>query len=250
MQRYFVGKPYHDGEWVSISGEDHHHIVRVMRMQEGSELFVVFPDQSSAIGKIERISSDAIDVSIVEWESDKKEMPISVTIASGLPKGDKLEWILQKGTELGASGFIPFKAERSIVKWDEKKGKKKVERWEKIVKEAAEQSHRTLIPDLSSPLTLKELLVKADGYDYKLVAYEEESRAGERSNLSNVLSEVKPSQRVLILFGPEGGLTDSEVEVCKENGFIPCGLGPRILRTETAPLYALSAISYQLELMR
>lgn len=250
MQRYFVEQPYQDGEWISISGEDHHHIVRVMRMQEGNEIFVVFPDQSSAIGKIERISSDAVDVSIVEWESDKKELPISVTIASGLPKGDKLEWILQKGTELGASGFIPFKAERSIVKWDEKKGKKKVERWEKIVKEAAEQSHRTLIPDLSSPLTLKELLVKADGYDYKLVAYEEESRAGETSNLSNVLSEVKPSHRVLILFGPEGGLTDSEVEVCKEKGFIPCGLGPRILRTETAPLYALSAISYQLELMR
>ncbi len=126
-----------------------------------------------------------------------------------------------KGNRAWRLGIYPFKAERSIVKWDEKKGKKKVERWEMIVKEAAEQSHRTLIPDLSSPLTLKELLVEAEGYDYKLVAYEEESRAGEKSNLSNVLSKVKPSQRVLILFGPEGGLTDSEVELCKEKRVHP-----------------------------
>lgn len=248
MQRYFINDIYRENDPITITGDDYHHIVRVMRMKEDDEVYTVFKDQASAIARIETISSDSVELSIVKWETTTKELPIKVTIASGLPKGDKLELIFQKGTELGATQFIPFNADRSIVKWDDKKAKKKVERWEKIVKEAAEQSHRLLVPDVSAPISLKQLIQAQ--FDYKLIAYEEEARGGEKGNLSKVLSTIEHGQSVLVVFGPEGGLTEKEVEMCKSKGFIPCGLGPRILRTETAPLYVLSAISYQLELMR
>ncbi|WP_201713544.1 16S rRNA (uracil(1498)-N(3))-methyltransferase [Rossellomorea arthrocnemi] len=248
MQRYFINDLYRENDPILITGDDYHHIVRVMRMKEQDEVFAVFKDQASAITRIETISSDAVELSIVQWETSTKELPIKVTIASGLPKGDKLELIFQKGTELGATQFIPFNADRSIVKWDDKKAKKKVDRWEKIVKEAAEQSHRLLVPDVSAPVSIKQLIQAQ--FDYKLVAYEEEARAGEKGNLSKVLSSIRQGQSVLVVFGPEGGLSEKEIELLKNEGFLTCGLGPRILRTETAPLYVLSAISYQLELMR
>ncbi|MEG9297227.1 16S rRNA (uracil(1498)-N(3))-methyltransferase [Mangrovibacillus sp. Mu-81] len=250
MQRYFINDRYNDDQPVVITGEDYHHIIRVMRMKEDDHIFVVFTDNTSAVACIETISSDSVGVRVVKWETETKELPIKVAIASGLPKGDKLELIFQKGTELGADRFIPFNADRSIVKWDEKKAKKKLDRWGKIVKEAAEQSHRNVVPSVTSPVSFKKLLTLSGQFDYTLVAYEEEARSGEKGNFSKTLSSVKKGQSILVVFGPEGGLTEKEVELCKKEGFLVCGLGPRILRTETAPLYVLSAISYQLELMR
>jgi 16S rRNA (uracil1498-N3)-methyltransferase len=250
MQRYFINDRYSEDQPVVISGEDFHHIVRVMRMKEDDHIFVVFHDNTSAVARIETISSDSVGVRVVKWETGTKELPIKVAIASGLPKGDKLELIFQKGTELGADRFIPFNAGRSIVKWDEKKAKKKLDRWGKILKEAAEQSHRNVVPSVSSPVSFKELLTLSEQFDYTLVAYEEEARSGEQGNLSKTLSSIKDGQSILVVFGPEGGLTEKEVDLCKKEGFLACGLGPRILRTETAPLYVLAAISYQLELMR
>jgi 16S rRNA (uracil1498-N3)-methyltransferase len=250
MQRYFVNQQFEEGSPIIIDGENFHHMVRVMRMSEAGSFYAVFKDGRSAIAEIETISSDYLKARVVQWETDDKEMPVKITVASGLPKGDKLEWIIQKGTELGAHQFVPFTADRSIVKWDEKKAKKKVERWTKIAKEAAEQSHRQQVPEISSPISLKELIDLAGGFDLKVVAYEEEAKAGESSNLARILQSAKQGDRLLAVFGPEGGLTEKEVSMLTEHGFIPCGLGPRIQRTETAPLYLLSAASYQFELMR
>ncbi|WP_338040611.1 16S rRNA (uracil(1498)-N(3))-methyltransferase [Mangrovibacillus cuniculi] len=165
-------------------------------------------------------------------------------------KADKWEYVIQKGTELGAHSFIPLKAARSVVKWDEKKGDKKVERWTKIASEAAEQSHRQVVPNVDSPVTLKQLLQLADEYTHKIVAYEEEARSGDTTNFSTVLQSMKSSNSVMMVFGPEGGLTEEEVTQLLNKGFVACALGPRILRAETAPLYALSALSYKLELER
>ena len=250
MQRYFIDQQFQEGIPVIIEGENFHHIVRVMRMTKDALFYVVFPNGDSAKAQIETISSDYLEARVVQWETDDKEMPVKITIASGLPKGDKLELIIQKGTELGAEGFVPFTADRSIVKWDEKKAKKKVERWEKIAKEAAEQSHRQHVPNVESPVSLKELVSLADNFDYKIVAFEEDAKIGEQSNLAGILRSAKPGDRLLAVFGPEGGLTEKEVNVLKDHGFVTCGLGPRIMRAETAPLYLLSAASYQFELMR
>ncbi|MBA4535882.1 16S rRNA (uracil(1498)-N(3))-methyltransferase [Bacillus aquiflavi] len=248
MQRYFNTEIKENSFY--ISGDDFHHISKVMRMKIGDHIICVTNDGRSAICSITKIADDYVAADVVQWESSSKELPIQMTIASGLPKGDKLEWIIQKGTELGAYEFIPFIATRSIVKWDEKKSLKKLERWKKIAKEAAEQSQRNRLPLVHTPISLETLLNNSQKYDRKLIAYEEAAKHGETSTFVQVLEEIKKGESLLIVFGPEGGLTPNEVQLLIENGFYSCGLGPRILRTETAPLYALAAASYHLELLR
>ncbi|WP_318508350.1 16S rRNA (uracil(1498)-N(3))-methyltransferase [Bacillus sp. T3] len=249
MQRYFVNAGSENDRYL-IQGEDFHHITRVMRMKASDQIVCVTNDGKSAECIIEEITDEKVVAKVVKWEEGSTELPIKVSIASGLPKGDKLEWIIQKGTELGATEFVPFLAARSIVKWDDKKAEKKVDRWQKIAKEAAEQSYRNMVPNVISPLDLKTLLQKADDYDVKLIAYEEEAKLGEGAVLAKTLHELRLGQSLLVVFGPEGGLDTKEIAILKEHGFIACGLGPRILRTETAPLYLLSAVSYHLELLR
>lgn len=248
MQRYFVKESANNHRYF-ISGEDQHHIVKVMRMQMGDHIICVNIQGKAAICEIVEITDEIVAADIVQWKEEASELPILITIASGLPKGDKLEWVIQKGTELGAYKFIPFAAARSIVKWDEKKAEKKVERWQKIAKEAAEQSHRAYLPEVVNPVSFKTLLQQSKDYHYKLAAYEEEGRNGEMSTFSSTLKKIKQGESLLLLFGPEGGLSLDEIELLKENDFDLCGLGPRILRTETAPLYSLAAISYHFELL-
>ena len=249
LQRYFINNEQFNENDVVISGDDYHHITRVMRMDVGGKIYCCNNNGQTAVCKIAKITSSTVLASIVEWVKESSEMPVKVDIASGLPKGDKLEYIIQKGTELGAHSFIPFIAARSIVKWDLKKANKKIDRWTKIAKEASEQSHRHRIPEVHQPFSLQKLIDHSKEYDYKLVAYEEEAKRGERSNLATVLTDLKQDQSLLVVFGPEGGLTDHEVSLLKENGFLACSFGPRILRTETAPLYLLAAVSYQIELL-
>lgn len=247
LQRYFVDD---QNDVVKIQGDDYHHITRVMRMTIGDHILCCNSKGQTAEVEITNITDTSVIAHVVKWVEKSNELPISITIASGLPKGDKLELIIQKGTEMGASSFVPFNAARSIVKWDAKKGGKKLERWSKIAKEAAEQSHRSKIPTILSPLSFKELINHCGSYKYKVIAYEEDAKQGEASKLVEVFSQLKQGENIVILFGPEGGFTDNEIKTLKENGFISCGLGPRILRTETAPLYVLAAASFYFELMR
>ncbi|WP_141431478.1 16S rRNA (uracil(1498)-N(3))-methyltransferase [Bacillus sp. 03113] len=247
MQRYFANQ---DHNRFHIEGDDFHHIVRVMRMNMGEQIICVNKDQQAAICTIEEITDEQVAAKVVQWIEEASELPIHVTIVSGLPKGDKLEWIIQKGTELGAKLFIPFTSARSVIKWDGKKAEKKLIRWNKIAKEAAEQSHRQTIPKVMDPINIKQLIQLGQSYDAKLIAFEEEAKIGEASIFAKTLDTMETGQSLLIVFGPEGGLSTEEVNQLKEQGFHCCGLGPRILRTETAPLYALSAVSYHYELLR
>lgn len=235
---------------IHIIGDDVHHISRVMRMNIGEKLGCCTSDGYEALCEIAEITNDQISCHIIEWISVSRELPVRVSIASGLPKGDKLEWIIQKGTELGAYSFIPFNAARSIVKLDDKKTSKKVERWQKIAKEAAEQSYRNIIPTVFKPQSFTQLLSEAGSYDVKIVAYEEAAKAGEKKNLVTAFESLKEGQSMIVIFGPEGGLTEAEINKLEEQGFIVCSFGPRILRTETAPMYVLSAVSYYFELSR
>ncbi|MGG1573574.1 16S rRNA (uracil(1498)-N(3))-methyltransferase [Fictibacillus sp. NRS-1165] len=250
MQRYFVSPADMTDLSVTITGDDANHIAKVMRMEVGDRVICSDNQGRVALCEIKQIERDSIYTSIIEPIEESKESPIRVTIAQGIPKGDKLEAIVQKGTELGAQAFLPFSSSRCIVKWDEKKGQKKKQRLEKIAKEAAEQSHRSRIPDVLPPVSFKSLLKKAADFDYKIVAYEEDAKIGETQRLAKLLNEMAPGVSVLCAIGPEGGLNQQEVDELIEAGFISCGLGPRILRTETASSYILSAISYHFELMR
>jgi 16S rRNA (uracil1498-N3)-methyltransferase len=252
LQRYFVSSSQVNADVINIHGDDASHITKVMRMNVGEHVTCCIEGTSSnqvSLCRIEDISNDEVVLHIVKWIDEDRELPVSVTIAQGVPKGDKLELVVQKGTELGAMMFLPFFAARSIVKWDEKKGRKKTERLQKIAKEAAEQSHRNRLPEVSLPVSFKELLKQANRFSMKIVAYEEDAKEGKLHSLASALQQVKGEDTVLVVFGPEGGLAEAEITELKQHGFITCALGPRILRTETAPLYFLSAVSYQTELM-
>ncbi|OLO38873.1 16S rRNA (uracil(1498)-N(3))-methyltransferase [Alkalihalophilus pseudofirmus] len=250
MQRYFVAKEQMNDHMVLIHGEDVKHITRVMRMTEGDQIICSNNTDRVCLCEIDRFEDDQIVALIVEDLPSDSELPVFVTIAQALPKGDKLDYVIQKGTELGAAQFIPVQGDRSIVKWDGKKEDKRLERLSKIAKEAAEQSHRSRIPSIDSLHSIDQLIARKKEFDYVLFAYEEEGKSGQHKKLANVLAEAKNGVSLLFLVGPEGGFSAAEAKKLTGAGFIPCSLGPRILRAETAPMYILSAISYYFELER
>ncbi len=243
MQRYFI-EPHQLTECTAlITGEDVHHIVNVMRSAIGQELIVSDGQGRVAKVRVAQIDPKQVVCDVAEWLEQKVELPVRVTIAQGLPKGDKLEWILQKGTELGAFAFFPFSSERTVVKIDAKKEAKKLERWSKIVKEAAEQSHRTALPEVMAPGTFKEVLKQSARYTKAVIAYEKHGQ----SNLKAELRALSPGDSLLVLIGPEGGFSGEEVALAEQHGIVAVSFGPRILRTETASQYVLAAVSYQFE---
>ncbi|HEX5563615.1 MAG TPA: 16S rRNA (uracil(1498)-N(3))-methyltransferase [Sporosarcina sp.] len=246
MQRYFLETPFDEGGDAFISGEDGKHIAKVMRMEAGDRIIAV-DDGEAFISEITDILTEGVTITKVDGPLPSNEMPVKMTIVCGLPKGDKLDLIVQKGTELGMSKVIPFEAERSIVKWDAKKGDKKVERLKKIAKEAAEQCHRTMIPDVLAPMTFKQILQESQNYDVRFFADEEDAKGNDPNRIADRLKNVYHKQSVLVVFGPEGGLSRKEADEMRAAGFLSVSLGPRILRTETAPLYFLSAMSYEFE---
>lgn len=249
MQRYFVNQAAFVDGYVHLHGDEAHHITRVMRMTQGDEI-ICANGQATALCKLEKISTDSVVAIVMEWLEECSELPHHVTIAQGMPKGNKLEIIVQKGTELGASHFLPFYSSRAIVKWKSDKENKKLVRLEKIAKEAAEQSHRQRVPTVSTPVPFDSLLELSVNYQLKIVAYEEEARNNKRDELSKFLQSLHNEQSILFVVGPEGGFTTEEIAKLRDNDFYVCGLGPRILRTETASLYFLSALSYETELKR
>jgi len=176
VQRYFIQEDQWKNNLITITGEDYHHMTRVMRMNINDEVICNHISGTSAICKIKEINNEVIILEVLNYLDEENELPIKVTIAQGLPKRDKLEFVLQKGTELGASRFIPFKAARSVVKWNKKKEKSRLKRYRKIVKEASEQSHRQILPTVEAPETIQELVQTSQQYNLKIVAYEEESK--------------------------------------------------------------------------
>lgn len=250
MQRYFIREQYWSNDEVRITENNAHHIIRVMRNEVGNQIICNHPNGEAARCTITEIINNEVRAKISEWLVEDAELPVQVTIAQGLPKGNKLELILQKGTELGAHRFSLFQAARSIVKWDHKKSAQKIKRYEKIIEEASEQCHRNLVPLLNQYDSLEQLLANSKSYDHILFAYEEEAKRAGFSSFSSVLRKVKKDDKIIVFIGPEGGFSEEEVQLLIENNAIPVRLGKRILRTETAPLYVLASISYHFEELR
>ena len=247
MQQYFLPDKLADiGDFFSLDKSDHHHLFTVLRAQAGEVVQVVFAEQSLMIAEI---NDDQATLTVLESLTRQIELPVDVTIAVGLPKGDKLEFIAQKTTELGAYELIGFPAKWSVTKLDAKKATKKTERLQKIVKGAAEQSKRLRIPSVQLLDSLKALTNLFENYDMILVAYEESAKLDEVSAFAQQLGRLNHGESVLVIFGSEGGISPEEITVFTQLGAIPIGLGPRIMRAETAPMYVLSAISFYTELL-
>jgi len=233
MQRYFAKNKNND--ILILNEEDFHHIKTVMRMNLGDSVEVVF-DEKLFLGEIIDISKNVL-VKIIK-EIENEEVLPNVFIAQALVKEQKMDFILQKATELGVSGVIPVSTTRSIVKINEKMDKKNI-RWQKIVKEASEQSKRVNIPLVDRVLTIDEI-AKLD-YDVKILCTVNElSRS-----IKKVLQKVSIHDRIIIVVGPEGGFTTLEEETLVNAGYVPITLGNTVLRTETVALYVLSCVRYQ-----
>ena len=246
MPRFFVKANQVQNEIIKILGEDVNHIKNVLRKNIDSEIEICNQDSGKAYHcKILSIKDDEILCNILE-EMKEQESRVKVDIYQGLPKADKMEFIIQKSVELGVNSIIPVKMSRCIVKIDKKDEKKKLDRWNKISESAAKQCGRNFIPEIKPMIDIKDIINLKDKYDEILVAYENEKENYIKNELIK-LKELKQELNLAIIIGPEGGLEEKDVMVLKENGAKIVSLGNRILRTETVALNILSVIMYELE---
>ena len=244
MQKYFISDDDFNNH--RITSDDVHHIKDVMRFNIGDDI-IVSNGKNEAICKITSIDKGTVTFDITMAIQNENELPFSIDLYQGYPKGDKLEDIVKHTTELGVCGIYGVITRRSVFKLDSKKKESKIERFNKIAKEAAEQSNRKILPKFVDIIDFKKL--NFSEYDYKIVCYEESAKNGEQSNLKNIIKNLKRDSRVAVFIGPEGGISEDEIKSLEDMGFVCCALGPRILRTETASHYVLSAISYEWELI-
>ena len=232
MQRYFVKNI--ENNKVTLLDSDYHHLKNVMRYKDNDKIEVVY-EEKLYIANINNINNN--DIEIIRTIEENNELDIDITIAIGLVKEQKMDLILQKLTELGVKKIIPLKLNRSIVKLEDKKIDKKLDRWHSICKEASEQSKRDLIPKIEKPMTIKEL-IKED-YDLKLIASTKEENL-----ISNYLQNIKKYDKIIVVIGPEGGIEPKEEEELNKSDFISVSFGKLILRVETAAIYVASIINY------
>jgi 16S rRNA (uracil1498-N3)-methyltransferase len=249
MQRYFVAPEQMTADAVLLTGEDARHLGSVMRGKPGEPFIACDGKGRDVLANITSVDKGAIRADIVRALPGSAEMSWRVTVAQSLPKGDKLDTVIQKGTEAGAYAFQPFLSRRTVVQYDDRKEAKRLDRWRKIAKEAAEQSHRSRIPEIHPVCGWKSLLRQFVTYDIVLFCYEEEGRTGEglRRTLAGFRNRTAKAGApgVLLVVGPEGGFAPEEAEEAKTAGAVWIGLGKRILRTETAALYALACLAYE-----
>ena len=236
MVRFFVSAEDLEKEDVSLTGENAQH-AKVLRLKPGEMVLLCDGEGREAVCKV--ASTDGWLLRAMERRESQSEAAVKVSVYMALPKADKLEHVIQKATELGAYEIVTFPSARCVSRPDEKSLKKKLERWEKIAASAAEQSGRGRIPKVLVLGSFSEALTRAAQADKALMFYEHEEALTVKMALSS-----GGYSTVSLLTGPEGGLEEAEVTQAREAGLQVCTLGKRILRCETAPLCALSAVMY------
>ncbi|MBM7617799.1 16S rRNA (uracil1498-N3)-methyltransferase [Weissella uvarum] len=245
MQRYFLDEAP-QGETFWLPEEIAHHFLTVLRAREGEQAEFVLPDHKTVlVAKVADFADHTARMQITASHTPQVELPVETTLIIGLSKGDKPDFVVQKATELGVKHLIFVETDWSVVHWGNKSTKKLV-RLEKIAQGASEQSHRLIVPTVSYAERLEDIRLPENMVG--VVAWEESAKQGEQAKLAQTLSTLKTTDHFVGVIGPEGGLSEGELKTLTQRGFTPVGLGPRILRAETAPLYLLSALSYVLEL--
>lgn len=238
MHRFFIPQLY--AEEMTITGVDAKHISKVLRMQNGDKLQIVSNDGVTALAEIMAVTGETVTVRCLEKLSESHEPELKITLAQGLAKGEKMDFIIQKAVELGVHAIVPVAMEHSVVRLDGAKAAKKVERWQKIAEAAAKQSKRDIIPQVQPLQSMAEML-QNNNLANKIIAYECEDRLG----LKTALRTFAQLDELLLIIGPEGGISEAELEQARKAGAAAVSLGKRILRAETAGLVAMSAIFYE-----
>lgn len=238
MHRFFIPQPY--APEMTIRDVDARHISKVLRMQPGDQIQIVSDDGVTALAAISTLQQDTVTVRCLEKLAETHEPSVKITLAQGLAKGEKMDFIIQKAVEMGVNSIVPVAMEHSVVRLEGIKAVKKVERWQKIAEAAAKQSKRDIIPQVQQVQTVAQMLA-VNNLQHKIIAYECEDRLG----LKSALQQCKPLEELLLIIGPEGGISETELQQARNCGAVPVSLGRRILRAETAGLVALSAILYE-----
>jgi 16S rRNA (uracil1498-N3)-methyltransferase len=226
---------------IEISGDNCHYIKNVVRLKEQDKLICI-KNKKEFLCNIDKIEKNSI-ILVVEYEISKNtENKFDITLFQGIPKGDKFEFIIEKSVEVGVDKIVPLKLQRCIAKIEEKDTIKKLERYNKISKSAAQQSGRLIMPEVLTPIALGQ--IDGSKFDLKLVAYEDEAK----TTLKQILEKNQDAKNIAIVIGPEGGIAENEIAALLEKGFISVSLGDRILRCETAGLYTIANINYSMSL--
>lgn len=239
---YIKNEQKYEGN-ILIEGQDAKHIKNVLRYKVGDKIDVCDESGVRYETLIEKFEDDKVLLKIVLKKEFEQESSISITLFQGLPKGEKMDLIVQKATELGVDEIVPVEMERSIVKLDAKSAQKKVDRWNKIAYEASKQSGRQFVPKVSNVDILKNIIEKFSKYDIVVLPYEKENK----QNLKQLLEKNKNVKNVAIVIGPEGGFSDNDLALLNISNVHSVTLGSRILRTETAGIAVLSMLLYEFE---
>ncbi len=240
MTRFFVTPEEMQPDFIVLMGENAKH-AKVLRLKNGEEVLVCDGQGRECLCAVSDVSEGQISLVVRRQQESASEAAVRVSVYMAFPKGDKLEHVIQKATELGAAEIVAFPSARCVSRPDEKSLKKKVERWQKIASSAAEQSGRGVIPEVIVLSSYGEALKRAAQADKAILFYENEQAVTLRMSL-----ETGAYRTVSLMTGPEGGLEPGEVEKARQAGLDICTLGKRILRCETAPLCALSAVMYHI----
>ncbi len=253
MPRFFIRAEQIEGDTVTILGDDAHHLSRSLRMAAGEEITVCDMQKNEYHCILCEFLPDRVLARIVEIRKCDTEPPFTAHIYQALPKGDKLDSIIQKAVECGASNITTFESERCVVRMKGENETKKLERRVRIALEAAKQSGRGILPEIHATQRFAEILPQAAKADIPLFCYEGDGTVPLGKALSSILDQ-RPNLRtehptISVVVGSEGGFSHAEADAAKKAGLIPIGLGKRILRTETAASFALSCLVYEFELM-
>ena len=248
MSKFFVKEEQISNNRIKIIGEDVNHISNVLRMKKNDELQIC--NQATGenyLSKIISISKTVVECEIEEKIDKTTESNVNITLFQGIPKFEKMELIIQKNTEVGIKNIVPVMMERTVVKLDDKLANKKLERWQKIAEIAAKQSMRDIIPSIENIIKTKD--IDATRFDAFLVAYENENHNMLKSELFKLREKNEKNKKynIAVLIGPEGGISEKEIEMLQAQKAKFISLGKRILRTETAGLVMIGNIMYELE---
>ena len=244
MPRFFVTKEQIEDNIITIANDDAHHIARSLRMAVGDVITVSDGCGTDHICKLTRIRDEECECEITESRASESESPLFITLCMAYPKGDKLETIIQKSVELGASRILPFESSRCIKRPKAEKLDKQLQRLSRIALEAAKQCGRSRIPEILPPTSFSGMLKVAKDSDIALFCYENESGY----SLKDAMNDNKDVSSVAVIVGSEGGFSEDEACEATSAGCISVSLGKRILRCETAPSFVLSSISYNFEI--
>ena len=245
MHRFFVSDGQIADGVITIDGEDVNHIRNVLRLRVGDDFEAADEAGEVFTCRILEVSESSVRAQILFSEMSGAELPNEITLYMGLPKFDKMELVIQKAVELGASRVVPVRTRRTVVKLDEKKAGAKVERWQSIAEAAAKQSKRAFVPEIANVCDFSKAVREAKDAGGRIVFPYECAEGIGRTR--KVLGDIRPGEPVAVFIGPEGGFDPEEVKLAEANGAEVVTLGRRILRTETAAIAALSILAYVLE---